>query len=195
MNTPSHMLIGAAFFARPLAPATLVAAMVGGFVPDLPMFALVLWSTRVLGLPEHDVFGRLYFSAPWQAIFAVDHGFLIWAPLFLATLWSGQVLLRAFAGSGLLHAVADFATHHDDARRQFWPLSDWVFRSPVSYWDQRFYGDVFAVFEVGLVVLLALFLFWQFRRAWQRALILAPAGLIVVPVILTGGFHGLHGMG
>jgi hypothetical protein len=104
-------------------------------------------------------------------------------------------LLRAFAGSGLLHAVADFATHHDDARRQFWPLSDWVFRSPVSYWDQRFYGDVFAVFEVGLVVLLALFLFWQFRRAWQRALILAPAGLIVVPVILTGGFHGLHGMG
>ena len=28
-----------------------------------------------------------------------------------------------------------------------------------------------------------------------RALILAPAALIVVPVILTGGFHGLHGMG
>ena len=79
--------------------------------------------------------------------------------------------------------------------RQFWPASDWVYRSPISYWDQRFYGNVFAVFEVGLVVLLALSLCWRLKRAWQRALILAPAALIVVPVILTGGFHGLHGMG
>ena len=195
MNTPTHMLIGAAFFARPLVPATLVAAMVGGFVPDLPMFVLVLWSTRVIGLPEQDVFGRLYFSDSWQAIFAVDHGLLIWGTLLIAALWLGHVLLRAFAGSGLLHAVADFATHHDDARRQFWPVSDWVYRSPVSYWDPRFYGNVFVVFEVGLVVLLALFLCWRLDRAWQRALILAPAAFIVVPVILTGGFHGLHGMG
>ena len=60
MNTPSHMLIGAAFFARPLAPATLIAAMVGGLVPDLPMFALILWSIRVLGLPEHDEIGRAH---------------------------------------------------------------------------------------------------------------------------------------
>lgn len=195
MNTPSHMLIGAAFFARPLAPATLVAAMVGGLVPDLPMFALVLWSTRVSGLPEQEVFGRLYFSDPWQAVFAVDHGFLIWGTLFLAALWSGRDLLRAVAGSGLLHAVADFATHHDDARRQFWPVSDWVFQSPVSYWDPRFYGTVFAAFEAGSVIVLALFLCWRFRPAWQRALILVPAALLVLPVILTGGFHGLHGMG
>lgn len=195
MNTPSHMLIGAAFFARPLAPATLVAALVGGLVPDLPMFALVLWSTRVIGLPEQEVFGRLYFSDPWQAVFAVDHGFLIWGTLFLAALWSGRVLLRAVAGSGLLHAVADFATHHDDARRQFWPVSDWVFQSPLSYWDPRFYGTVFAAFEAGSVIVLAVILCRRFRPAWQRALILAPAVLLVLPVILTGGFHGLHGMG
>lgn len=195
MNTPSHMLVAAAFFARPFAPATLVAAMVGGLVPDLPMFALVLWSTRVIGLPGQEVFGRLYFSDSWQAVFAVDHGFLVWGTLLLAALWSGRCVLRAFAGSGLLHAMADFATHHDDARRQFWPVSDWVFQSPVSYWDPRFYGTVFAAFEVVSVIVLALILCWRFRQAWQRALILASAALVVLPVILTGGFHGLHGMG
>ena len=195
MNTPSHMLIGAAFFARPLAPATLVAALAGGLVPDLSMFVLVLWSTLVIGLPEQEIFGRLYFSDAWQTIFAVDHGFLIWGTLFISAVWGGHILLRAFAGSGLLHAFADFATHHDDARRQFWPMSDWVFQSPVSYWDRQFYGDVFAVFEVGLAVFLSLILCWRLKRAWQRVLVLVPAALIVVPVLLTGGFHGLHGMG
>ena len=72
MNTPSHMLIGAAVFARPLVPATLVAALVGGLAPDLPMFALVLWSIRVLNVPEHEVFSKLFFSENWQAVFAVD---------------------------------------------------------------------------------------------------------------------------
>ncbi len=189
------MLIGAAVFARPAAPATLVAALFGGLAPDLPMFVLVLWSTRVLGLPEYEVFGQLYFSESWQAIFAVDHGFFVWGTLLGIALWRGRTLLRAFAGSGLFHAMADFVTHRDDARRQFWPLSDWVFQSPVSYWDRRFYGDVFAVFEVGLVVVLAALLCWRLKRAWQRGLVLAATAPVVLPVILTGGFHGLHGMG
>ena len=195
MNTPTHMLIGAAVFARPLVPATLGAALAGGLAPDLPMFAMVLWATRVAGLPEHEVFGQLYFSEGWQAVFAVDHGLLLWGAVLAVALWRGHAILRAFAGAGLLHAIADFLTHNVDARRQFWPVSDWVFRSPVSYWDARFYGDIFGVFEVGLIFVLAALLCRRLKRAWQRALILALAGLVVLPVILTGGLHGLHGMG
>ena len=62
MNTPSHMLIGAAVFGRQLVPATLAAALEGGLAPDLPMFAMVLWATRVAGVPEHEVFSTLFFS-------------------------------------------------------------------------------------------------------------------------------------
>ena len=73
MNTPSHMLIGAAVFARPMAPAVTLAALAGGLVPDIPIFVMVLWSTRVLGIPEHEVFGQLYFSAGWQAARRSSH--------------------------------------------------------------------------------------------------------------------------
>jgi len=195
MNTPTHMLIGAALFARPLVPVTLIAAVAGGLAPDLPMFAMILWSTRIAGVPGQQVFGELFFSDSWQSVFAIDHSFLVWGALLATAVWRQSLILRCFAGAGLLHALADFLTHHDDARRQFWPLSDWVFRSPVSYWDARYYGSVFAVFEFGLVMALAAFLCWRMKRLWERALILCLAALIVVPVLLTGGFHGLHGMG
>ncbi len=189
------MLIAATVFARPLRPATLIASLAGGLVPDMPMFAMVMWATRVAGVPEGEVFGRLYYSDRWQAVFAIDHGLLVWGTLLVLAVWRRNPILQAFAGAGLLHVAADFLTHNDDARRQFWPVTDWVFRSPVSYWDPRFYGAEFAVFEFGLAVALAGLLCWRLRRGWERALILAVAAPIVVPVLLTGGFHGLHGAG
>lgn len=195
MNTPTHMLIGAAVFARPAVPAALLAAFAGGLAPDLPMLFLVLWSTRVAGFSEQQVFGQLYFTDAWQSIFSVDHGFLFWGASYWVALWRTGPVLRAFAGAGLLHAAADFLTHNDDARRQFWPISDWMFRSPISYWDARYYGEVFAVFELGLVAVLTGLLLWRMRRSWERALILANSGIMFVPVFLTGGLHGLHGMG
>ena len=159
------------------------------------MFAMVLWATRVVGVPEHEVFGTLFFSETWQAVFAVDHRFLVWGALFASATWRGKVVLRAFAGAGLLHAIADFMTHHDDARRQFWPVSDWVFRSPVSYWDARFYGDIFGVFEAALVLTLTAVLCRRLGRWRERLPVITIAALVVVPILLTGGVHGLHGMG
>ena len=195
MNTPSHMLIGAAVCTRPLAPATLIAALAGGLAPDLPMFAMVLWATRVVGVPEHEVFSTLFFSETWQSVFAIGHSFFVWGGLLALAVWCRQIILRAFAGAGLLHALADFLTHHDDARRQFWPVSDWVFRSPVSYWDARFYGNVFGLFEVALVVTLAAFLCWRLARWRERLLVLVVAAPVLLPVLMTGSLHGLHGMG
>lgn len=113
------MLLGAAIFARPLCVATLVAALAGGLAPDLPMFAMVLCSTRVSGIPEHEVFSTLFFSESWQAVFAVDHSFFVWGSLLGLALWRRRLILRAFeispkvgdAGSGgvlkLAQAVAE----------------------------------------------------------------------------------------
>lgn len=159
------------------------------------MFAMVLWATRVVGVPEHEVFSTLFFSETWQSVFAIDHSFFIWGGLLGLAVWRRQIILRAFAGAGLLHALADFLTHHDDARRQFWPVSDWVFRSPVSYWDARFYGDIFGVFEVALVLTLTALLCARLSRWRERALVLAVAAPMVVPILLTGSLHSLHGMG
>lgn len=188
------MLIGAAVFARPLVFATLVAALAGGFAPDMPMFAMFVWSTRISSESGHELFSTLFFSEAWQAVFAVDHSFLVWGTLLGLGIWRRTVLLRAFAGAGLLHALADFLTHHDDARRQFWPVSTWVFRSPVSYWDARYFGDVFGMFEVGLVAALTILLCWRLSCWRDRLLVLAIAALPLASLLLTGGLHGLHGM-
>ena len=89
------MLIGAAVFARPIVPATLVAAMLGGLAPDVPMFALVLFSTRLVGIPQHEVFGDLFYSDSWQAIFAVDHSFFVWGLLLALGHWRRHLILTA----------------------------------------------------------------------------------------------------
>ena len=105
------------------------------------------------------------------------------------------MILCALAGTGLLHALADFLTHHDDACRQFWPVSDSVFRSPVSYWDSRFYGDIFGVFEVALELSLTAVLCWRMSRWLERVLLIGLAAFVVVSVILSGGLQGLYGPG
>lgn len=195
VNTPTHMLVGAALFARPNRPNAMLAAFAGGLVPDLPMFLMVLVAARFSGIPEHEVFGALYFSESWQRVFAIDHSFFVWT-----TLLAGGLLLRcpaviAFAGAALAHAAVDFATHHDDARRQLWPFSNGVFQSPVSYWDPAHYGAIVGPIEAGIALALAALLLWRLDRWWARGLTLLVAGIQLIPILATGGFHGLHGMG
>lgn len=99
----------------------------------------------------------------------------------------------AFAGSGLAHAAVDFLTHHSDAQ-QLWPFTEWKFESPFSYWDAAHFGNVVAPFEALLVLVLAILLVIRVRSLWERLLSIAIAALLLAPIALTGGFHGLHGL-
>lgn len=189
------MLIGAALFARRDQPALTLAALAGGLVPDLALVGMVQWSVHVRGIPEPTVFGELYYSEAWQRMFGADHSFVVWGATLALALWFARPATVAFAGAALAHAAADFLLHHEDARRQFWPLSDWVFRSPVSYWDPARFGGIVAPVEAALVLVLAGLLVRRLRRWWERGLVLAVMSVQILPVVLTGGFHGLHGLG
>ncbi len=195
MNTPAHMLIGAAIFGRRDRPRTTLMGLAGGLVPDISMLMLVGWSVWIEAIPEREVFSHLYFTAAWQRVFAIDHSFLIWGALFAITVWSRVPAATALAGAGLAHAAVDFLLHNGDARRQFWPLSDFVFQSPVSYWDPARYGNIVAPLEASLVLALTALLVWRQKLMWERGLILVVASVQLVPIIVTGGFHGLHGTG
>ena len=48
--------------------------------------------------------------------------------------------LKAFASSGFLHLTLDFLLHNQDARSQLWPLNNWIFISPLSYWGKNHYA-------------------------------------------------------
>ncbi|MGB7285564.1 MAG: hypothetical protein WBC71_01405 [Salaquimonas sp.] len=195
MNTPTHMIIGAAFFAKRDQTKSLIAAYAGGIAPDLPMLIMVTYATRIAGIPQKEVFETLFFSKAWQEVFSIDHSFFVWGVLLAIGLVLRNVPISAFAGSALAHAIVDFFTHHSDARQQFWPLTDWVFRSPVSYWDPAYFGTIMGPIEAMLVIGLAIIIVIRSSRLWERILTISIALVFLAPIAITGGFHGLHGLG
>ena len=135
MNTPAHMLLGAAVFGRGGDARILWAAVLGAIAPDASLYVMAGVSLFVLSIPPQVVFDELYFSDAWQTVFAIDNSFFLWGALLGVALWRKSPALIAFAGAGLLHLALDFPLHAGDGRAHFWPLSDWVYASPVSYWD------------------------------------------------------------
>lgn len=188
MNTPAHIIFAAAAFARPGQRRVTAAALAGGLAPDLSLYLLAGTSLYILGIPPRTVFGELYFSDAWQQVFAVDNSFLVWGVLLFVALRWKMPALTAFAGAGLLHLAFDLPLHNDDARRHFWPLTDWVFASPVSYWDDDHFGHVVGPIEVAACVALTALLFWRFRSLAARV---GFAGLLAAELFASGAFWAL----
>lgn len=184
MNTPAHLIFAAAAFARPGRPAVSSAALLGGLAPDLSLYLMAGWALYVQGIEPRIVFDELYFSDAWQAVFAVDNSFVLWGLALLAGLVLRSPAAIAFTGGGLLHLAFDFPLHHDDARRHFWPLTDWVFQSPVSYWDSNHYGHLTGPLEIAACVALSVLLWGRFRNVLARVLIALALTAEAAPALL-----------
>jgi membrane-bound metal-dependent hydrolase YbcI (DUF457 family) len=196
MNTQSHALMGAVLFGRPLPRHALVAAL-GGIAPDIPMFVIV-FGLRAIGHPIQEIFGKLYWERWWQVCNAIGHSLLLWgllAAVIAVTIRRvgtanapGASLALAFSASALLHSAIDFLVHREDAHMQFWPLSDWKFVSPVSYWDANHYGTQFSLFEAALGLVMAALLFRRYSSRSARAALAACALLYAaVPAFFIFG--------
>lgn len=135
MNTPAHLLFGAALFGGKSDSRTMGAALFGALLPDLSLYVMAGWALRVQQIPPQVVFDELYFSESWQRVFAIDNSILLWALCFFVALRLRSPVGTAFAASGVLHLVLDLLVHAGDGRPHFWPVSDWVFHAPISYWD------------------------------------------------------------
>jgi hypothetical protein len=188
LQTPTHVLIAAAAFARPGAARINVAALAGGFIPDAFLFAVWGWS-KLAGVPESDLWTRIYWSDGVQSGQAISNSFPLFA-LFLAA----ALLLRSragavFAGAALIHLVCDFLLHAKDAHQHFWPFSRWRFESPISYWDPAHFGAIVAVIEAVLALALIVVLYRRFRRRWIRAvLVLSGLTYLAVPAYFLIAF-------
>ena len=196
MNTQTHLLLGLAAFARrppakaaPASSAAVEAALLfGALVPDASLF--VMWGqAKLAGIPDERIWTELYYSDFWQGIGAMSNSLPVFALLAFAgwTLggrFAGSAvhahraasIALAFAAAALLHVVTDLPLHHDDGHPHFWPFSDWIYASPVSYWDPAHHGGTWSAIEsllaFGLIVLL-----WRRYRAWPARAALLLAGL------------------
>ena len=116
-----------------------------------------------------------YWNEPWQMLGAVSNSFVWFGALFGIAVWRKWPILIVFAAAALLHVALDFPLHADDAHRHFWPITDWRFFSPVSYWDPQANGLIGGAIET-LVALGATVLLWQrFPGLRWRALFAALA--------------------
>ena len=175
MNTPAHLIFGAAAFAGPDRRGTLTAALAGSLTPDLSLYLMAAVSIWGLGIPAGTVFGEYYYSDAWQSVFAVDNSFVFWGALLAFALRSGWPRTLAFAGAGFLHICFDFPLHTHDARRHFWPVSDWVFESPVSYWDNAAHAGIVGPMAVTMSLFLAGVLIARYRSVGATVLFAALA--------------------
>ncbi|MEO0938621.1 MAG: cobalamin biosynthesis protein CobQ [Pseudomonadota bacterium] len=179
MNTPAHLLIGGAVAGR-RTPRLVAWAMLGGLLPDLSLYVLAGVSLFVLRIPPTIVFDELYFSPAWQTVFAIDNSLLVWGLALALALWTRRAGAIALCLAALLHILLDLPLHAGDGRAHFWPLSDWVYDSPFSYWDRAHGAARIAPIEALFSGLAAVWL-WSVR-GWVRwaALALLLAELWVV---------------
>lgn len=199
MMTQTHLLVACALFAKPGEKLRNTAVIIGSFIPDAAIYTLFIWS-KLASIPEQRVWREIYWQEPWQSWTAAGNSI----PLYVLLLMTGVVALRAhkaafrigiavtfFALAALTHIAGDMPVHVGDAHRHFWPLSDWKFVSPVSYWHPDHHGGIFSILESALGVALAVILFRRFKVWWVRALLVPICfAYVAVPLYFMMMFGG-----
>lgn len=133
---------------------------------------------RLRGISGCEIFHFRYWEPPWTTLQSAMSSLPLWSGA-LALTWVAaakttgawkqrSVNAAVFTSAIVLHLVIDFLLHRDDARAQFQPISDWVFRSPVSYWDPAHFGWIVMPMEMVLGLFLASLIIQRFRTRSTR---------------------------
>lgn len=145
------------------------------------------WASLIIGaiLPDAFLFVAHFLPAlgltELRGATAVLSDIFNSVPLYLVLLAAGYVAefrwLVLLAASALLHIAFDLPFHNHDAHIHFYPFTDWVFVSPLSFWDAAHYGRIFGLLEGVLFVIC-------FAVIWRR-LEAAPQRLLAILFALT----------
>ena len=165
MNTPSHAILNLAILGTGQLPQANLAIAVGGVLPDIPIVAFYVWTKFIQKLPEGKIWSQSYYQPFWQNLVALFHSMPLAAIAWLIAYYFQWQIIQLACLSLLLHSLLDLPVHHDDAHRHFFPLSDYRFISPISYWDPKHYGSIVALVEL-LLVLVATFYCFSFVQSW-----------------------------
>ncbi|MDJ0688501.1 MAG: hypothetical protein QNJ41_08320 [Xenococcaceae cyanobacterium MO_188.B32] len=153
MNTPSHYILNLALLGKTIAPKDNIAITIGAILPDIPIFLFYFVAKFIYKLPEQKIWSEAYYQPVWQNIIALSHSIplaLVGLIMFIYLDWkTGAVLCISM----ICHCLLDLPVHHDDAHSHFFPLSNYRFISPFSYWDVNHYGKIVAAIELLLVLI------------------------------------------
>ncbi len=153
-----------------------ISGAVGAALPDMTAFVAAAYYFDEFGsMPREQLLDAIYFTGPFGATGSALHSIVpvgsllaLYCVLRLGRFDEHRVLLWFLLGwAG--HTVVDFLTHVDDLRPLFWPLSDWRWASPVSYYNPRYYGREFMlVSPASMLVIMTVLLRRRLRERRGR---------------------------
>ena len=184
MNSPTHSLVALALLSRKGETRRNWAVFFGSLIPDLFIYVGWVWLTFVQGQDQAKIWNEIYFDQPMQTIASLFNSI----PVYLAFLAIGigfrqkvwGMVLMFFSLAALLHISMDFPVHAHDAYAHFWPISEWRFHSPLSYYETHLHGNWVGLFE-SFLCLVAIYVLWKrFPKLWVKILL----GIFLVLTIL-----------
>jgi len=186
MNTPTHIVAASAVLARPDAPLRNRAMIAGALIPDISIYVMSVWAI-LTGRMNAELWSVTYWQDPWQTLGALTNSVPIAVAILAVGLWRRWTWLSVLAGAMLIHAAMDFPVHADDAHRHFWPISDWRFFSPVSYYDPKHYGLWGGLLDCTILFAGIAALWMRFGARWVRITlgILTALGLVYAGLIIS----------
>lgn len=188
MITTSHLLLNLAVLdkSRPAYPISLAASLaiaIGAVLPDAAMF-LFYAAEKFRGVPEAAIWSESYYQPGWQVVFDTFNSLPIIAAVALVGWLRNSWVIMLLCASMALHIALDLPLHHDDGHRHFWPLSDWRFASPISYWDHRHYGNIAQPIEQFVALCCGLILLRRYP-SWPARI---AVGLIMLSYLAFAGY-------
>ena len=190
-------------------PVLIAAIVFGALLPDLSLFVMFGYAV-ITGVPGSVIWSEMYYSPFWQSAGALTNSI----PLYLIAAIAGFVLVKrtqpsalfvgethpeqastnsaaiflyAISIAALLHVITDLPLHHDDGHPHFWPFTDWIYSSPVSYWDAGHYANYWVPIECILGLSIVLLLWLRTKRWWARLLLgIAAFSYIAFPIFFFG---------
>jgi hypothetical protein len=196
MITPSHIIYSWALARKteknhdkkPYSGRTL-AFIFGALFPDTPTYLFFIVCGLILGYSGAAMWDDMYFNSGWSIPITLAHSFWLWPLLIGVAYYFKLNFLRWFSISALLHALVDFLVHTDDAYRHFWPLSEWKFHSPVSYYRASEFGNWVSAFDSLLVLGLLTYLYTKYTGKLRVLIIvigtLYTLRLVTEPILTT----------
>jgi len=195
MNSPTHSLLALALLSKKGQPGRNRAVFIGALLPDIVIYFWAPWQTLVNGNSQRDIWDVLYFEPPMQTLIAIFNSIPIYAAIAvigyfaMGKKWGAALLF--FALAALIHMATDMPVHGHDAYRHFWPLSDWRFHSPISYWERDLHAGWVSAVE-AIIGLTSIVILWRrFPVPWVKIIlgILAALYVIVQVMIRLANFN------
>jgi len=174
----------------------------GALLPDVSLFIMFGYA-QFLGLPHSIIWGEMYYSPFWQSLGAISNSIPVYLLAAMLAWWGlGKtdkaeakttvtshitaflLLIYTTSIASLAHALTDLPLHHDDGHPHFWPITNWIYSSPVSYWDDRHYANYWAPIEILMGLIFIVLLWRRYSSLWAKFLLLLAALGYVIPYYL-----------